>query len=427
MVACSNQVEELFQESANERVKAVIVSCATTLKAAPYGWTMDYTTPVGFQSNLVLQFADSNRVSIYADFEELISESSYSFNYSQGPILSFDTYSQLHLLADPQVQPLGFGLEGDFEFVIMSVSPDSIVLNGRKNRDRVVLHKAQNGAIQKIRLVKQLNVTVQTQNSFFHKLDVNGNLCDIMLSADLKQLEFQTADGKNRSEISYTENGFSLVNPFQLGGETVQNFTWDAATKSFKMNGLYAITETNIPTFSVGATANELIGFMHVVVGSSYALAIPYYEVATLFTQYLRSEIFLNVPTKITTITRSMVNGETVDTKQSEMATKISYAFVFNKVNAGDTWNNFNGKSITFPREDKILIPTGTRDGEESANLNYNTYSRQIATFLFNSTGLTVFSRDSVSYLISTKDSKKWIKLKKSDITTPEQVKYINF
>ena len=62
-------------------------------------------------------------------------------------MLSFDSFnSALHKYSDPvgvlngkAIGQNGKGFEGDFEFRVMSCSKDSVVLEGRKHGDRVVL------------------------------------------------------------------------------------------------------------------------------------------------------------------------------------------------------------------------------------------------------------------------------------------------
>ena len=72
-----------------------------------------------------------------ADIARRAGNYSYKLTMEESAILSFDSYSPLHILADPQYVSLSKGLEGDFEFVIRSVADDSIKLVGKKNRVEV--------------------------------------------------------------------------------------------------------------------------------------------------------------------------------------------------------------------------------------------------------------------------------------------------
>ena len=128
--ACSREVELAFEQPAAERIAAVINTCDSTLKASENGWRVDYTTPSGYKAIFVMRFSSGDSVTMYMDTNDSIAGSRYSFNYSQGPVLSFDTYSLLHSLADPQYNQKGLGYGADFEFIVNSVSSDSIVFKG---------------------------------------------------------------------------------------------------------------------------------------------------------------------------------------------------------------------------------------------------------------------------------------------------------
>ena len=429
--SCSRELDDVFDTPANERVKLLMDSCKNTLVRAPYGWTLSYVTPDGAKSEFIMTFAQPDSVIMYADFTDAFTTTSFSMNYGQGPILSFDTYSPLHTLADPEVVPVGYGHEGDFEFVIMSVTNDSIVLNGRKNKDRVVLRKAFEGYIHKIRCERLMDINSQRPNAFFHILDVNGSKCDVMISTDLKKLKFTTAEGNTvESLMNYTAVGFDLANPFVLNGFTVEHFIWDESSKKFKLDGMFPLDENKLtPLFSVGANANRVIGSLYDVIWCSPYIIGWYEALFGAFPNCMSTEISLNTLTKITTISRTEINGVTTDTRETVSTNMIAFSFLFQKDNAGIAWNNFKGLTITSPREDRILITQADKKGEgEFANdLYLNVSTKKLTTFIFNSTGLTVYIDNKDVYLISTKDSRMWMKLNISNRLEPEQTKYVGF
>lgn len=150
--SCSRTEDLLFDRTPAERMLDLIEEAQKTLVANPNGWEMKYALPVGPtdkyapQSSFVLQFqfqADKS-VKIWGDYAEQPETSSYSFTLSRGPVLSFDTYGRIHDLANPAITAYrgadkGKGHYGEFDFEILSVSPDEIKLRGLKYRKELSL------------------------------------------------------------------------------------------------------------------------------------------------------------------------------------------------------------------------------------------------------------------------------------------------
>lgn len=116
------------------------------------GWEMVYTVPVNennkyaIKQSFVIQmlFGNNKTVTTWTDFAEEPTESSYRFSLNKGPVLSFDTYGNLHILADPAITSKldadkSYGHYGEFEFEILSVSPEKILLRGVKYGEKIEL------------------------------------------------------------------------------------------------------------------------------------------------------------------------------------------------------------------------------------------------------------------------------------------------
>ena len=143
VVACTDD-DRVFSESSDARGQAYLANCNKTLKASPEGWKLVYYPKAGTYGGytFLFSFKDEGRVDMLADIARRAGNYSYKLTMEESAILSFDSYSPLHILADPQYVSLSKGLEGDFEFVIRSVADDSIKLVGKKNRVEVALVRA---------------------------------------------------------------------------------------------------------------------------------------------------------------------------------------------------------------------------------------------------------------------------------------------
>lgn len=113
----------------------------------------------------------------------------------KAPVLSFDTYSILHDLADPSEYPLGTGKGGEFEFIVCRVTEDTIYVRGRKSGNDFKLSRAAEGEIQHVRLETALDIDGGKDITFFHTLQVGGqDAATLFLGNDKRSLDVMTAD-----------------------------------------------------------------------------------------------------------------------------------------------------------------------------------------------------------------------------------------
>ena len=148
--ACSKDDDHLFDQSPEDRINAKLAEYQAALLASPAGWNATITTGTGGLFHFFFRFNDSNRVFMYSDFDLTTAttrgESSYRLKALQQPTLIFDTYSYLHMLADPDASVnggiYGEGLVSDFEYIIDMANADSIKLTGRVNGTKLTLLKA---------------------------------------------------------------------------------------------------------------------------------------------------------------------------------------------------------------------------------------------------------------------------------------------
>ena len=136
LFSCKRETDPVFKQSPDERINEALQKYQSTLTGATNGWNASLVTSIGITFSFYFRFNDSNRVFMYSDFDSttagVIKESSYRLKALQQPSLLFDTYSYIHMLADPDAAVnggfYGLGLASDFEFSIDSVTDDRIVL-----------------------------------------------------------------------------------------------------------------------------------------------------------------------------------------------------------------------------------------------------------------------------------------------------------
>lgn len=228
--ACNNNEDSIFDQSSTERMNELFDECTNTLTGSEKGWNMQYfINPESAGYNLLLNFTGESNVTIagnnyLTDNEYLESASTYDMNLSNGPILEFNTYNDvLHPFADPD----GYSLAGDYEFVIMSVSSDTIVLKGKKNDVIIRMNKIT----EDIGFEKYLNELDSIDNLLFYSdapaltLEVDGSATAYSFSGGSSSIfTIESSDTTITAPFIIARTGFRLYEKESLSGYNAQNF-----------------------------------------------------------------------------------------------------------------------------------------------------------------------------------------------------------
>lgn len=164
--ACTPEVDDIFEGSASERSSKDIENVRKILMDAPNGWRLEYfgdlnyggyTVMMDFTedsvkvgSEQVYYIADSHKYSSHnagldANGKCITETSHYKLEQSMGTVLSLDEYNDVfHYFSMPnnpdQWGTKDEGFRGDFEFRIISASPDSIIMRGKKHSNRIRMY-----------------------------------------------------------------------------------------------------------------------------------------------------------------------------------------------------------------------------------------------------------------------------------------------
>jgi hypothetical protein len=244
--ACSKDEDYKFDQSPEDRINSKLAEYQAALLSSPIGWNATIATGSGGIFHFFFQFNDSNRVFMYSDFDLAAAttrgESSYRLKALQQPTLIFDTYSYLHMLADPDASVnggnYGEGLISDFEYIIDMANADSIKLTGRYNGTKLTLLKAsqqdldnwQNGLWANTLLFENIG---KIQN-YFKRLRVNGVDYEMQFDQVARIITLSWLVGGNLQQFTtgyyYTMEGLVFTTPFNTGSQVINGFTdpsWD--------------------------------------------------------------------------------------------------------------------------------------------------------------------------------------------------------
>ncbi|NPD91906.1 DUF4302 domain-containing protein [Xylanibacter muris] len=153
--SCVNEEDDIFDQSAAQRLNAASELYSGRLMASPNGWAMqlyptkENETPFGNGYLLLMNFNKDHSVRV--GMNNLLSNNVYREDVSSwdvitdnGPVLSFSSYNDcLHAFSDPEDLPFttdrsedetGTGIGGDYEFVIVDAPEDAsyMMLKGKK-------------------------------------------------------------------------------------------------------------------------------------------------------------------------------------------------------------------------------------------------------------------------------------------------------
>lgn len=150
MIACDEEYQPIFNERSDERVQKALNDYTELLNSATHGWKAMLYTQAGAGYFYYLDFQENGDVSMLSDFNETTAavpmDGTWVLKGLQKPTLTFDTYSYIHLPADPDGNVnggvSGEGLLSDFEFTFVKVSGDSIIMKGLKHDTQLFLLKA---------------------------------------------------------------------------------------------------------------------------------------------------------------------------------------------------------------------------------------------------------------------------------------------
>jgi len=246
--SCKSE-DSVFEQTADERLNASLASYQKQLVDAQYGWKGAIYPATGGVYSFYFKFNDQNRVVMYSDFDKTSAvtakESSYRLKAIQSPSLLFDTYSYIHVLADPDGSinggNYGEGLKSDFEF---SFNPDTlntanITLTGLKNATKLILTKATqeesvaygNGGLGKSLLFSNIDL----YQTYFKRITVGGVTYDLNVNTEDRTITFTWLEGTVRKTFTtsyyYGSLGVTFVTPLVNGSQTINGFTnltWDA-------------------------------------------------------------------------------------------------------------------------------------------------------------------------------------------------------
>ena len=230
--ACTNEVEDYFDQTAFARLMSTIDHARQVLRSAEYGWEFEYYpgSTLSYGGIVYTVRFDSLAATVSSS---LIADSTvtsyYRLTNDNGPVLTFDTYNELfHYYSTPsssEYQAKG----GEFEFVIDSIADDFISLYGKKTHNTMYMRKLK---------ASPNDYAARTIDIYDHFVDsIVGNIGTAEMQAKCnptnRSITVMSGGDTTTVHYTYTNRGIRLYRPLRLGGLSVQTFDFNTESNLF--------------------------------------------------------------------------------------------------------------------------------------------------------------------------------------------------
>lgn len=248
--SCKNEIDDIFDKSAAERIEEALDDYYDILTAAPNGWIMQYFASTEERGYIYYMKFDKNGSVYIATNNEWVGgtfrneTSVFQMIGDDGPVLTFNSYNTLfHIFADPddvaqwEGSQLGEGHQGDYEFRVINFDKDTrtMTLRGKKRNLEIILTQAPTG-ISPEQYFEQL--TEAEAKMFDSRVSTiyltTSKRTYVVYHPSTYEISYYPSDGDIITDTQYstfvaTTDGIRFVEPVALDGDTVQNFKLNAA------------------------------------------------------------------------------------------------------------------------------------------------------------------------------------------------------
>lgn len=241
--ACTNEVDDLFDTSAQQRMNEEIKACRALLVSSELGWKLDYY-PSANQSYggyaMTVKF-DETHVTAASEITGDPADtrtSMYSLKSDMGPTLNFDSYNEiLHFFANPDNPNgagTGKGYEGDYEFVIQSRSDNEIILKGKKTKNLMRMTRLTESAKDYIASIIATSEKVEAVVGVLgYTGKLNGQDVSLSIPSDRRMNIQVGTESLTATGFMYTAEGIRFYQPVMISGKEVNGLQWSDTESTY--------------------------------------------------------------------------------------------------------------------------------------------------------------------------------------------------
>lgn len=240
--SCTNEVDDLFNTSAQQRVNEEIKTCRALLASSELGWRLDYypspkQTYGGYAMTMKFDETKATIASEITGDPAKTVTSLYSLKADMGPTLNFDTYNTIfHYFADPDNSEgggHGKGYEGDYEFVIQSHSENEIILKGKKTKNLMKMTRLTEPSETYLASVMATETKISSVVGIMgYTGKINGQKVSLLIPSD-RRINIQTDESLFSTAFMFTAEGIQFYHPVNIGGKEVISLKWSDTEQTY--------------------------------------------------------------------------------------------------------------------------------------------------------------------------------------------------
>jgi hypothetical protein len=245
----------IFSEPASIRMQNALSEYSELLASSANGWFGNYYPEADHKLGgyaMFLKFNADGYVEVSCEIATNapageVQTSQWEMIAEQGPVLSFLSYnSVMHYFSEPYPSDVD-GRMGDYEFVVMKASRDTVELKGKKRGNRFVLLRNTENIDPKSYFSAVAEFEDKLSEFGMFSFVLKGSRIGIVAVIDRTfSISYKDQDDVDQTvKVSYTftPDGIYLYEPFTFNNVTMQHFKWNGAEEK------YVCTDTGIDAY----------------------------------------------------------------------------------------------------------------------------------------------------------------------------------
>ncbi|MEN5087770.1 DUF4302 domain-containing protein [Sphingobacterium faecium] len=237
--SCEKKMDYIFDESPTDRLNASVSNVYSTLQSNKDGWLIKYFPSSALEFGGYTLFAKFNNavdITIEGDFTTLAAQNStYTVVPGAGPILTLDTYNRIfHYFALPgyfnrsssyflpgfvtaQLGAINEGMKGENDFLVTKVSADSVIMEGRKSYNKIVLLPIKSSEASSIIATYRSAITKFHAFSNY-KFEVGAESIPAIFATAATKRALMIAGNAKPYAYRYTPTGLDFYTEYDVNG-----------------------------------------------------------------------------------------------------------------------------------------------------------------------------------------------------------------
>ena len=234
LVSCLHDDNELFNESAAQRLDKAVEHYKQVLESANNGWELQLWTEPSYSGGgytYLMKFKEG-KVTVASDLVDAdkVATSSYDITKDMGPVLTVNTYNEIfHSLANPSLSDDN-GKGQDYEFMIQRVTNDSIFLEGKKFHNKMVMTRLKDNVNWQNYISAMKNVADNVKVTYKY---IAGQDTTLVNLSSARRARFTIKDSVVTVPFCYTESGIELQKPVTIANKQVKTMDYNIDNLTF--------------------------------------------------------------------------------------------------------------------------------------------------------------------------------------------------